>query len=199
VYDINLIRDQVVPERHKRVMFSVVSLTVLVFALTGLSVLFFSVANTRVIDVYAKELRHLEDDLALLYPGNPSREELSIIFSRIEPQLKEISSGVGKRVEMTGIWHGLADAVPVSVWLTSVSLRGPDERTAKGKDGGMVLQGMALAEGRRGSALIREFARDMESHEVLARHVSDTKYVETGMSEINGTDVIGFEIVCKLR
>jgi len=200
VYDINLIKEQIVPHHHRQVMFSVVSFTVLAFILTALSVLFFSIANTRVIDVYAKELHNLEDDLSLLYPGNPTHEELGIIFSRIEPDLREISAGVGKRMEMTSVWEGIADAVPDSVWLTSVTLKAPDDGKAKGKEGGMVIQGRAAApSGKRGSALIREFADAIVAHDVLARHVADAKYTETEIEKISDLEVIGFEIVCKLR
>ncbi len=201
MYDINLIRAAVVPERHKRVLFSVVSFTMLVFVLTGLSVLFFSVSNLRVIDVYAKELHNLEDHLSLLYPGTPTHEELSLVFSRIQPDLKEITSGIGHRMEMTRIWEGIAAAVPDSVWLTGVSLHAPD-RLKKGRsnEGGVLIEGMAMtADGRRGSTLIRGFAKSIESSGVLSKHVSGAKFVETGITRVGGTEVIGFEITCVLQ
>lgn len=203
MYDINLIRRTIVPETHKRVIFSVVSFSVLAFVLTGLAVLFFSVANLRVIDVYAKELHHLEEDLSLLYPGTPTHEELSIVFSRIQPDLKEMSSGLGTRLEMTSMWESITEAVPDSVWLTSVSLSAPGDRkgSAKGKqDGGMVLEGKAITGSEQhGSALIRGFAKAIESDEFLRKYVSNTKFVETGMTQVGGVGIMGFEITCTLR
>ncbi len=203
MYDINLIRRSIVPERHKRVFFSVMSFTVLVFVLTGLAVLFFSVANLRAIDVYAKELHHLEDDLSLLYPGTPTHEDLSAVFSRMQPDLKEISDGLATRIEMTPLWESIAEAVPDSVWLTSVSLKAPSESKAtstKKQEGGMVIEGRAITgEGRSGSALIRKFAKSIESNRVLSGYVSDTKYVETGLNDVGGVPVIGFEITCTLH
>ncbi len=203
MYDINLIRRSIVPERHKRVFFSVVSFTVLAFVLTGLAVLFFSIANLRVIDVYANELHHLEEDLSLLYPGTPTHEELSIVFARMQPDLQEISSGVGSRIEMTSLWENIASAVPDSVWLTSVDLKAPSDSkgtSSKKQDGGVVIEGRAITgEGRSGSALIRKFAKAIESNSALAQYVSDAKFVETGLNEIGGVPVIGFEITCALR
>lgn len=202
MYDINLIRKTIVPERHRQVLFSVVSFSVLAFVLTGLAVSFFSMANLRVIDVYAKELRNLEENLSLLYPGTPTHEELSVVFARTQPDLKEMSSGIGRRMEMTALWEGIAAAVPDSVWLTSVSLKAPEQaKGSKGtRDGGIVIEGMAVtANGRSGSALIRNFAKIIQSDDALGKHVSDAKFVETGISKVGGTEVIGFEITCALE
>lgn len=205
MYDINLIRRTIVPEIHKRVFFSVMSFTVLAFLLTGLAVFFFSMGNLRVIDVYANELHHLEEDLSLLYPGTPTHEELSIVFARIQPDLKEMAAGLGTRVEMTSLWESIAEAVPDSVWLTRVSVSAPT-RVAKGtngtkeRDGGMVIEGRAITgAGRRGSALIRGFAKAIQADPTLGMYVSDTKFVETGINEVGGASIIGFEITCALR
>lgn len=202
MYDINLIRETVVPVAHKRVLFSIVSFSVLVFVLTGLAVLFFSMANMRVIDVYANELHNLEEHLTLLYPGTPTHEELSLVFSRMQPELKEMSAAVDKQIEVTPLWQGIAAAVPESVWLTSVSLKAPvASRGSKSEhEGGMVIEGMAVTvDGQGGSELIRGFVEKLESSDILGEHVSDAKYVETGMSKVDGADVIGFEISCALR
>jgi Tfp pilus assembly protein PilN len=200
VYDINLIRKSIVPERHKRVLFSVMSFTALVFAVTALAVIFFSMSNMRVIDVYARELDHLEEDLSRLYPGTPTHEELSIVFSRMQPELKEISAGVGTRFGMTPLWEGIAEAVPDSVWLTSVSLKAPDEKSRGKSEGGLVLQGKAITGGgHRGSALIRSFAQEIQKSDLLQSYVSDAKFVETGFDAIGGIEVIGFEITCALH
>jgi hypothetical protein len=161
-------------------------------------------SNLRVIDVYAKELHNLEEDLSLLYPGTPTHEELSIVFSRIQPDLKEMSAGLGAHIEMTELWERIAAAVPDSVWLTSVSLNAPQITTKSGnskkQEGGMVIEGKAITPaGQSASDLIRRFAKAIQSDAVLGKHASNAKYVETGMTEIGGVKVIGFEITCTLE
>ena len=102
------------------------------------------------------------------------------------------------------MWEGRTSAVPDSVWLTGVTLTIPDKSKGGGKsrsrEGRILLEGKAMtADGRRGSALIREFANRIETSDVLKKHVSDAKFVETDIDRIGGTEVIGFEITCVLK
>ena len=78
MYDVNLIRKRIVPERHKRVMFSVFSGMALVYALTFLGVAIFSMANLRMADVYAHEIERIEQDTAALSEETPTRDELEL-------------------------------------------------------------------------------------------------------------------------
>ena len=57
---------------------------------------------------------------------------------------------------------------------------------------------MAIS-GDGSSGLIRRFARRLEETEELKGIVDGAKYVETGKQEINGVDVIGFEITCPFQ
>ena len=53
MYDVNLIRKRIVPEKQKKVIFSVISFSALVYVLTFLGVVCFSFVNFKIIDVYA--------------------------------------------------------------------------------------------------------------------------------------------------
>jgi len=204
VYDINLIRKKVVPERHRHMVFSVVSFSVLAYALTILAVVLFSAANFRMIDVYAREIDRLQSELSAMYPGTPTRDELAVIIRRVEPDLKEIGKFIDDRTEVTNVWGGIALAVPDSVWLTAVEVKAPTRSGVVGKGkarrhcGGVVVEGVAIS-GDGSSGLIRRFARRLEETEELKGIVDGAKYVETGKQEINGVDVIGFEITCPFQ
>ncbi|MBN2565658.1 MAG: hypothetical protein JXB46_08105, partial [Candidatus Eisenbacteria bacterium] len=122
MYDINLIRDNVVPDQRKNIMFSVISASALVYVLTILAVVFFSAANFRMIDVYASEIDKLQEDVTALYPTPPSQRDLREIIDRIAPDLKEVSTLIDSRTEVTYIWESIAQSVPDGVWLTRVDL-----------------------------------------------------------------------------
>jgi hypothetical protein len=213
VYDLNLIRHKIVPERQKRMVFSVISLSALAYILTFLAVVFFSAANFRMIDAYASEIDKLEGDLSVLYPGTPTQEELSTIIRRMTPDLNEISGLVERRQEVTYLWEGIVGAVPDSIWLTSVRVVTPEpsekpDKSEKGngkdrgkqKAGSIVIQGVALAgKGRGGSDLIRDFSKALESSQDLNGRTSGAKFVEKDRRRMGSMDVIGFEITCALK
>jgi hypothetical protein len=205
MYGINLIRHTVIPERHKRVIFSVISFSALAYALTALAVIFFSAANFRMIDAYAREIDRLEAELSVLYPGTPTEGELDVIVRRMRPDLDEIGKLVDRKVETTYIWEAIASAVPDSVWLTSVHLKVPEQETggSKGRSrklaGGIVAEGFAIPSGGTASGSIRRFAERLKSSDELKGYIADAKYSETGMKTISGKDVIGFEVTCPFK
>ncbi len=201
MYDINLIREQVVPDQRKNIMFSVISASALIYALTILAVIFFSAANFKMIDVYAKEIDKMQQDLADLYPGTPSHDDLALIVNRIKPDLKEIGATIDSRIEFTYLWEAVARATPDGVWLTRVELKAPDPDNRRGRTAqGLFIEGKALASGETGGdEIIRAFALAIEKDEELSLHISEAKFAETGKSSIGGQDVIGFEITCPFR
>ena len=201
MYGINLIRQRIVPERRKHIVFSVISFSVLAYVLTALGVVIFSAANFRVIDAYATEIEKLEQGLAAIYPGTPSQGELEVIVQRMRPDIEEIGKLVDTRTQTTYIWEGIGPALPDSVWLTRVLVKTqslPNGRKGRPKNmaGGLVFEGVALYDDGGGSNLIRRFAESLEQAEALAGQISKAKYVETGKRTIGRTEVIGFEITC---
>ena len=202
MYDINLIREQVVPDQRKNVVFSVISASALIYVLTILAVVFFSAANFKMIDVYAKEIDKMQGDLSALYPGiTPSHDDLDAIVRRIRPDLKEIGGLIDKRTESTYLWEAVAHAVPDGVWLTRVELRLPSAAGRSGKSKrGLLIEGMALASGETGGdEVIREFALALENDAELGSHITEAKFAETGRKRLGGEDVTGFEITCPFR
>lgn len=201
MYGINLIRQRIVPERRKHLVFSVISFSVLAYILTALGVVIFSAANFRVIDAYASEIEKLEHGLATIYPGSPNQDELEVIVSRMRPDLEEIGRLVDKRKNTTHIWEGITTCLPDSMWLTRVLIKTqalPTGKKGRGKSvaGGLVFEGIAIYDDGGGSNLIRRFAENLEQAEVLSDQISKAKYVETGRRTMGRTEVIGFEITC---
>lgn len=205
MYDINLIRSHIVPYQHKKVVFSVISFSVLAYVLTLLAMVFLSVANSRMIDVYAGEVEKLQSDLSVLYPDSPSREELSEMIDRLQPELAEIGGLIDTRSEFAPMWEAVASSVPDSVWLTRVRVSDsgspPAAAKRRGKAGkqfkGIVIEGMALAgEDGGGGAVIPAFAAVLQSDATLGPKISEVKFVETGRSRRGGQNLIGFEITC---
>jgi Tfp pilus assembly protein PilN len=200
MYDINLIRDRVVPEKRRYLMLSIVAVSGLACAITILATVFLATANSSTVAAYAQEIDRLEGDLSALYPGTPTEAELLTMINGVKPELKKIGEVIDGRTETTLIWEAIAEALPDSVWLTAVRITSPD-RNPKAKHsstpGGWIsVEGLAIVDGDGGGVLIRRFAKRLEQSPTLAGIISGSRFVETGMREIGSTNVLGFEITC---
>lgn len=203
MYDINIIRKRIVPERQKKVIFSVISFSALVYVLTFLGVICFSFANFKMIDVYAHEIDGLQEDLSVLYPGTPTHDELTTMIGRVRPDLKEIENLLDKRLPMSRMWEGIARSVPDGIWLehvqvTAAAASGENgKKKGKGdpKPGGVLIRGYAITDrASGGSDTIGEFAKALEDDPVLKDRLTNVKSAETGMRRAGGSSVVGFEI-----
>jgi Tfp pilus assembly protein PilN len=203
MFDINIIRRRIVPERQKKVIFSVISFSALVYVLTFLGVICFSFANFKMIDVYAREIDGLQEDLSVLYPGTPTHDELSTMIGRVRPDLSEIEDLLDRRLRTSGMWEGIARSVPDGVWLEHVQLTAPGSSSDGGKKkgkgetkpGGILIKGFAIADQpSSGSDAIGKFTKGLEDDPALTGRLTNVKSAETGMRRAGGSSVVGFEI-----
>lgn len=202
MYDINLIRDRVIPEKRRYIMLSIAAVSGLACLITVLATILFASANSSTVAAYAHEIGRLEDDVATLYPGTPTQHELAAMVGRVKPDLTKIGDIIDGRSETTLIWEAIAEAVPDSVWLTAVRVTTPEKgggaqgRRSTTPGGWISVEGLALVDGDAGGALIRRFAKRLEQSAVLGGMISGSRFVETGMRQIGSTSVLGFEITC---
>ena len=93
-------------------------------------------------------------------------------------------------------------AVPEGVWLTNVSIANPqaskDEIKGKVRSyKGVLIEGVALAgRGPEGDQAIGAFVENLKSDEGLKDIVSGVEFMGTGLEQLGGTSVVGFEITC---
>ncbi len=202
MYDINFIRQRIVPESRKKVIMAIVSVSTLALGLTLASIGTVSLADFRMTSVYAAEVVELQEQTATRYPGIPSLDELETIVGRTEPHLKDIGKIVDARTRFTPIWERIAIAVPDGVWLTRVSVADPRGATedVKGKARsfkGIMIEGVALAgRGPEGDQALAAFVDNLKKDEELKAVVTGVEFIGTGLEQVGGTSIIGFEITC---
>lgn len=204
MYDINLIKRSIVPDSRKKVILTVTSFSGLALALTLVAISTFSMANFRMSNVYAGEVERLEAAFTARYPAAPNRTELETMIRRTEPHLKEVGKLVDQRMTFTPIWEIVAQAVPEGVWLTRLSIADPrtneDDTRAHGKPrtySGIVIEGVALAgTGPEGDQAVSQFVENLENDVSLRAYVTGVESMGTGLQQVSGTSVVGFEITC---
>ena len=202
MYDINLIKQRIIPASRKKIVTVIVSLSALILGLALVSMGTISLSEFRMTSVYAAEVSELHEHVTAHYPGVPSPDELEMIVSRTEPHLKDIGKMVTARIRFAPIWERIALAVPDGVWLTSVSVadpRGPGEQmTGKPRSfRGILITGVALAgSGPEGDRAVAAFVENLEGDAELQDTVSGVEFMGTGLEQVGGTSVVGFEITC---
>lgn len=202
MYDINFIGRRIVPESRKKVIGAIIGVTAFALGLTLVSVGSTTVADIKMTNVYAAESKKIQEQMTTNYPGIPSEGELETIIGRIEPHLKDIGKIVASRRSITPIWEGISLAVPDGVWLTSVCISDPreteEEKAGRGRSfRGITITGVALAGGGpEGDRAVSAFVDNLKSNESLMDAVSDVEFLGTGLEQVGGTSVVGFEISC---
>lgn len=202
MYDINFIGQRIVPESRKKIITAIVAFSALSLGLTLASIGATSVSDLQTADVYAAEVIKLREHFIIQYPGIPSEDELETIIGRTEPHLKDIGKIVDTRVRFAPIWESIARAVPDGVWLTRVSVVDPRGSAEEGKSKsrsfrGIIMEGVALAgRGPEGDEAISTFVGNLKDDEELQSIIQDVDSLGTGLEQIRGTSVVGFEITC---
>ena len=202
MYDINFIGQRIVPESRKKIVAAIVAFSALSLGLTLASVGAASVSDLRTADVYAAEVITFRERFTIEYPGIPSEDELETIIGRTEPYLKDMGKIVDARIRFTPIWESVARAVPDGVWLTRVSVadRRRSEEEARGKSPsfrGIMIEGVALAgRGPEGDQAVSAFVENLKDDEELKSVIQSVESLGTGLEQIRGTSVVGFEIPC---
>ena len=202
MYDINFLRKRIIPESRKKVVTAIVSATALALGLTLTSVGTISLADFRATSVYAAEIMELREHMSTKYPGMPSEDELRTIIGKTEPYLKDIGKMVDSRIAFTPVWERIAVAVPDGVWLTRVSISDPRDtgEEARGKlrsFSGIMITGVALAgSGPEGDQAVAAFVENLKNDEELRSVVTGVEFMGTGLEQVGGTSVVGFEITC---
>jgi len=203
MYDINFIKKRLVPESRKKVISAIMSASALALGLTLTSIGSMSLSDFRASNVYASEIIELREHMTAKYPGIPSEDELETIIGKTEPYLKDVGKMVDKRVTVAPIWERVAAAVPEGIWLTRVSVSDPretgDEMMRGGSKSfkGIMIAGVALAgSGPEGDQAVAQFVENLESDEELIGAISAVEFMGTGLEQVGGTSVVGFEITC---
>ena len=202
MYDINFIGQRIVPESRKKIVTAIVAFSALSLGLTLASMGAVSVSDLRMADVYAAEIIGLREHFTVQYPGIPGEDELEMIIGKTKPHLKDLAKIVDARICFTPIWESIARAVPDGVWLTRVSIADlrDAEEGARGKPRsfrGIIIEGVALAgRGPEGDQAISAFVENLEDDEGLQSIIQSVESLGTGLEQIRGTSVVGFEITC---
>ena len=206
MYDINLIRSRVVPQRQKNVLFSLLMVGGLVYVLTIVAIVIFSTSSSSTVVVYASEVEGLKETVSGVRGGRvPTRSELEAAMKKMKPVLDDVDRILKGRSDIVDLWTGIAAAVPDSVWLTIVRVSPPrpksssKRRGGRSSEGAIYIEGAVVANIERGGEIIREFTQRLEERPELTKRISHARSSETGVRRIGDEDVIGFEITCPMK
>lgn len=208
MYDINFIGQRIVPESHQKVKMIVTSVSAVTLGVTLVAMLTMVVSDLGASEVYASDVTRLQRRASELYGEMPTRASLAEIIKDTEPDLREVGKLADRRTQFSDLWEQVATAVPDGVWLTRVSMADPRSseedahRTRKHKQQsfrGIVIEGVAIAgSGPEGDQAVSQFQENLEGNSELTSKITAFEFVGTGLEQIGGTSVVGFEISCPM-
>jgi hypothetical protein len=204
MYDVNFIHERIVPESRRKAILSVMSLSALVLVLTLAAMGTATLSDLKVSQVYAAQRDCALEALGEGSQSAPSRQELEAIMRRTEPAVVEIGKLADRRMRLAPVLERIAAAVPDGVWLTRVSIADPrstdEEQRARGRPRaykGVIIEGVAVAgRGPEGDVAVSAFVDSLKNDGELAEYVQDIEFIGTGLQQVGGTSVVGFEVTC---
>jgi hypothetical protein len=207
MYDINFIHQRIVPASRKKAILSVMSIATLALVLTLAAMGTATLSDLKVAQVYAAQKQGILEVAGEHYQGSPTEDELESIIRKTEPAVEEVGRLVDRRIRMAPVLERIAAAVPEGVWLTRVAAADPrstdEELRARGKPRsfkGVIVEGVALAgRGPEGDAAVSAFVDSLKRDSELAGYVTEIKPIGTGLDQVAGASVVGFEVTCPFR
>jgi hypothetical protein len=105
---------------------------------------------------------------------------------------------------MAPVLERIAAAVPDGAWLNRVAIADPrssdEEQRSRGKPRaykGVIIEGVALAgRGPEGDITVSAFVDSLRNDRELAAYVHDVQFIGTGLQQVGGASVVGFEVTC---
>ncbi|MBN2565316.1 MAG: PilN domain-containing protein [Candidatus Eisenbacteria bacterium] len=204
MYDVNFIRQRIVPESRKKAILGIMSVSALALVLTLACLGTATLSDLKVSQVYASQEKVALDAVGDGCQGAPTRGELESIIAKTEPTVREIGKLAERRTRMAPVLERVALAIPDGVWLTRISLADPrstdEEQRSRGKPRcykGLIIEGVALAgRGPEGDMAVSAFVDSLKHDEEMSSHIKGVEFVGTGLQQVGGTSVVGFEVTC---
>lgn len=127
MFEINLIKDRIIPTRLKRLAFILVGVYALLWVVTLMTVAFLYVTDARTIGTYRQDTANVERDIGMEVPRVPTRKELVLLRDRLLPRLASIRSVVRARVRWSPKIGEISAHMPEGVRLSRLYMEESEE------------------------------------------------------------------------
>jgi Tfp pilus assembly protein PilN len=211
MFEINLIRNRIIPGKQKNMIFGLISLYLLIWILSLAAVLFLWVANVRMIEIYKGKLTRLEREISATYPGLPTVEELTIMGDKLFSELTGINNLLRKRILWAPKLNQISSSVPKGVWIDELrSGQGASgeivsRKKGKNKSGStksrqqsLIIEGKVLsASDKKGIKAIESFVSSLKTNALFMEGIESVELVATEKTTTGARSIRAFQVRCR--
>lgn len=207
MYELNLIHEKVIPISQQRTRLSLVSLYLLIWALTATVFAYYIITTQNEITTYQTATRRLETRNAL--PRGLTRADVVALSRQLEITKTMLTSVNDQTFRWSNKLNSLRKHLPPTAWLDEVSCRRSTTRfNTKPRAGNqpplplseVVIMGMVMIpEGQAGSQALEEFVIKLQKDEGFMAHIQELNHVVIGKFRYGGKEAVKFMIVCVIK
>lgn len=206
MFEINLIKDRIIPVKRKNVLFALVSSYILIWTLSIAAVFFLQVMNIRMIEIYRVDLAKQEREISAIYIGSgmPTHGELKIIWDKLLLELTDINHLLGSRILWASKLEQISHSLPEGVWVDEIrSGREPsDQEKGKPKSASigqiLVIEGRALSvSDEEGITSVEHFVASLEKSALFMKGIENVELISTEQTAIGGRRIVAFQVQCR--
>ncbi len=209
MFEINLIKDRIIPVKRKNVLFALVSSYILIWTLSIAAVFFLHVMNIRMIEIYRVDLAKQEREISATYIGSgmPTHGELKIIWDKLLLELTDINHLLGSRILWASKLEQISHSLPEGVWVDEIrSGREPsDQEKGKPKSASieaqqqiLVIEGRALSvSDEEGITSVEHFVAGLEKSALFMKGIENVELISSEQTAIGGRRIVAFQVQCR--
>ena len=213
MFEINLIKDRIIPAKQKHIILGVLSLYILLWVLSIAGVFFFHIANVRMIEIYKGKLAKLEREISTTYPGLPTTEELKMMWDKLLPEVTGINHLLTKRILWAPKLNQISNSLPQGVWIDEISsgqrTSGKTVAREKGKNKSastkspqrsLVIEGRVLsASDKDGIKSVERFVSSLRENLLFMEGFESVELVSTEQTAAGAGPISAFQILCRFN
>ena len=207
MYELNLIHEKVIPISQQRTRLSLVSLYLLIWALTATVFAYYIITTQNEISTYQTATRRLETRNGL--PRGLTHADVLALNRQLEITKTTLTNINNQIFRWSNKLTSLRKFLPSDAWLDEVSCRKSTTRfsttpSAPGQPPAplseVVILGMLmLPPGNAGSQSFEEYVIKLRNDEEFMAHIQELNHVVIGKFRYGSKEAVKFMIVCVIK
>ena len=211
MFEINLIKDRIIPARQKSIIVGLISSYLLIYTLSVVIIIFLCVANVRMIEVYRGGVIKLEREISAIYPGLPTGEELKMMLNELLPELTGSNSLLRKRILWAPKLNQISNSLPEGVWIDElrstrkasgegVPRKRGKSASIKSRQQGLIIEGRVLSvSDKKGINAIENFVSSLKKNALFMEGIESVELVATEKTTTGARPIRAFQILCRFN
>ena len=202
MYELNLIREKIVPISRQRQRLSLFSLYILVWCVTAVVFFYYYYISQTEIDTYASAKRQIESRNAL--PSGVTNNDVVSLSKQLDAAREALKTTGNASFLWSARLAKLQQYLPNDIWIDAVTLRKSATRFKPAENGKpptplfeLVIQGtLLLPEGGLSGETLEKYVSGLRADTQFMAKVKEMNHIVLGRERYGAREIAKFQIVC---